>query len=172
VGRKSTIAANPVIRKAVDEAIHRGCTIQAITDMLDAMGSEISRSAVGRYASKYQGMAARQRDIRAAADAFASEFGNAEDNQTRLMVQAVTTLITERIIGTREGEGSNLDLRLLAAAAKDTMGAAKIDSDLRRAIRKETFAEAADIVENEVKAAGASDELLNKILARFMGVKL
>jgi predicted transcriptional regulator len=172
MGRKSTIATNPLIRKAVDEAINRGCTIQAITDMLDAMGSEISRSAVGRYASKYQGMAARQRDIRAAADAFASEFANAEDNQTRLMVQSVTTLITERIIGTREGEGSNLEIRLLAAAAKDAMGAAKIDSDLRRAIRNETLNEAANIVESQGKAAGASDELINKIKAELMGLTL
>ena len=172
MGRKSIIAANPVIRKAVDEAINRGCTVDAITEMLDAMGHEIGRSSVGRYASKYQGMAARQRDIRAAADAFASEFGDAKDNQTRLMVQAVTTLITERIIGTDEGEGSVLDLRLLAAAAKDAMGAAKIDNDLRRAIRKDAFAEAAAIVDTAGKAAGASDDLLNKIKADLMGITL
>ena len=86
MGRKSTITANPAIRAAVDAAIARGCTVDAIKAMLDEMGAEISRSAIGRHASKYADIAARQRDIRAAADAFASEFGNAEDNQSRLMI--------------------------------------------------------------------------------------
>lgn len=172
MGKKSIIATDPIIRKAVDEAIQRGCTIDAITAMLDEMGQAIGRSSVGRYASKYAALAARQRDIRAAADAFASEFGDPEDNQTRLMVQAVTSLITERIIGTSEGEGSVLDLRLLAAAAKDAIGAAKLDDDRRRIIRKEAFAEAAKTVESAGKAAGASDEVLNKIKASLMGLTI
>jgi Protein of unknown function (DUF3486) len=163
VGRKSAIAQNPAIREAVDAAIGRGCTIDAIKEMLEAMGSEISRSAVGRHAAKYQDMAQRQRDIRAAADAFAGEFGNAEDNQTRLMVQLVTTLITENIMAQGEGEGSAMDLRLLAAAVKDAIGAAKIDDDRRRIIRKEAMTEAKTIVEREGRAAGAKDSVISQI---------
>jgi hypothetical protein len=171
MGRKSAIAQNPAIREAVDAAIGRGCTIDAIKDMLEAMGSEISRSAVGRHAAKYQDMAQRQRDIRAAADAFAGEFGSAEDNQTRLMVQLVTTLITENIMAQGEGEGS-MDLRLLAAAVKDAIGAAKIDDDRRRIIRKEAMTEAAGVAVSAAKKAGASPETINLIRAEIMGIDL
>jgi Protein of unknown function (DUF3486) len=172
MGRKSAIAQNPAIREAVDAAIGRGCTIDAIKDMLEAMGSEISRSAVGRHAAKYQDMAQRQRDIRAAADAFAGEFGSAEDNQTRLMVQLVTTLITENIMAQGEGEGSAMDLRLLAAAVKDAIGAAKIDDDRRRIIRKEAMTEAAGVAVSAAKKAGASPETINLIRAEIMGIDL
>ena len=168
MGRRSSIAVNPAILKSVNDAIGRGCTIDAIKVMLDEMAdavgtAEISRSAIGRHYSKYNDMAQRQRDIRAAADAFASEFGDTENNQTSLMIQLVTTLITEKIMGSGQGEGTAMDLRLLSAAVKDAIGAAKIDDDRRRTIRKEAFAEAAKIVETEGKAAGAGVGALAQI---------
>jgi Protein of unknown function (DUF3486) len=170
VGRKSSITSNPVIREAVDAAIHRGCTIDAIKEMLDKMGAEISRSAIGRHSQKYADMAQRQRDIRAAASAFASEFGDEGDNQTRLMIQMVTTLITENIMASGEGEGSAMDLRLLAAAVKDAIGAAKIDDDRRRTIRKEAFVEAATEVGKMKGMAGATDASLEVVRKRLMGL--
>ena len=77
------IESNPVILKAVNDAIQRGSTIDAITDMLAQMGHEIGRSSVGVHSKKLKAMSDRSRDIRAAADAFASKFGDAGDNQTR-----------------------------------------------------------------------------------------
>ena len=172
MGRTSTIAANPAIRAAVDAAIARGCTIDAIKEMLDAMGAEISRSAVGRHAAKYNDIAERQRDIRAAADAFASEFGNAEDNQSRLMLQLVTTLITQNVMDIGGGELSAMDLNFLANAAKNAIGAAKIDDDRRLKLRKEAMAEAATAATSAAKRAGASAETINLIRAEIMGIDL
>ena len=170
MGRKSTIAGNPIIQDAVNAALARGCTIDAIKEMLDAMSAEISRSAIGRYASKYQDQAARQRDIRSAADAFASEFGSLNDNQTRLMVQLVTTLITESIMNKGEGEGSAMDLRLLAAAVKDAMGAAKIDNDLRAAIRKQAQEECKLAAERALTSTGGTAEQMAALRAEFLGL--
>jgi hypothetical protein len=168
VGRKSTIAANPAIRAAVDGAIARGASIDAIKAMLDGMGADISRSAIGRHSAKYHDLAERQRDIRAAADAFASEFGNADDNQTRLMIQMVTTMITENIIAKGDGAGSALDLRLLAAAAKDAIGAAKLDDDRKRIIRKEAMADAAKMAGETMRRGGASAEMIETVRKRLM----
>lgn len=170
MGRKSTIAGNPIIQEAVNGAIARGATIDAIKEMLDAMSAEISRSAIGRYASKYQDQAARQRDIRSAADAFASEFANVNDNQTRLMVQLVTTLITEKIMMQSEGEGSAMDLRLLAAAVKDALGAAKIDNDLRASIRKAALTDAANAANKAAKAGGVPAGTIDVIMREIMGI--
>jgi Protein of unknown function (DUF3486) len=170
VGRTSKIKASPAIQAAVDSAIKRGCTIDAIKDMLDQMGAEIGRSAVGNYTKRYAAVAQRQRDIRSAADAFAGEFGEAGDNQTRLMIQLVTTLITENILAKGEGEGSAMDLRLLAGAVKDAIGAAKLDDDRRRLIRKEAFKEAAEVADKAGRANGAGEASLQAIRAALMGV--
>lgn len=170
MSRKSKIADNPIIRDAVNAALARGCTIDAIKEMLDAMSAEISRSAIGRYASKYQDQAARQRDIRSAADAFASEFASVNDNQTRLMVQLVTTLITENIMKKSEGEGSAMDLRLLAAAVKDALGAAKIDNDLRASIRKAAQEECKAAAERALTSTGGTEEQMAALRAEFLGL--
>jgi Protein of unknown function (DUF3486) len=170
MGRKSTIATNPVIQEAVNSAISRGHTIDAIKEMLDAMSAEISRSAIGRYASKYQDIVARNRDIRAAADAFAGEFANASDNQTRLLVQMITTLITENIMQKGEGEGSAMDLRLLAAAVKDALGAAKIDNDLRAKIRKEEQDKCKAAAERALASTGGTAEQMEALRLEFLGL--
>jgi Protein of unknown function (DUF3486) len=170
VGQTSKIKANPVIRDAVDAAIQRGCTIRAIKEMLDKMGVEIGRSAVGNYTKKYAALAERQRDIRSAADAFASEFGSVDDNQTRLMIQLVTTLITENILKMGQGEGSALDLHLLSSAAKNAIGAAKLDDDRRRLIRKEAFKEAAEVADKAGRANGASQASLQAIRVALTGI--
>jgi hypothetical protein len=171
VGQISKIKSNPAIREAVDGAIKRGCTIDAIKEMLDKMGVEIGRSAVGNYTKKYADLAQRQRDIRSAADAFAGEFGSADDNQTRLMIQLVTTLITENILERGEGEGSAMDLHLLASAVKNAIGAAKLDDDRRRLIRKEAFKEAAEVADKAGRANGAGEASLQAIRAALMGVE-
>lgn len=171
MGRKSTIAADPAIREAVDKAIARGCTIDAIKDMLDAMGAEISRSAIGRHSQKYAAIAERQRDIRAAAEAFAGEFGSVDDQQSRLMIQLITTALTEKIIDL-PGETSAFDMKLLTGAVKDAVGAAKIDDDRRRALRKQAFEEAATVAADAVKKTGASAETINRVRAEIMGIEL
>lgn len=170
MARQSSISVNPEIREAVDRALQRGCTIDAIKDMLDAMGAEISRSAIGRHAAKYSAVIARQRDIQCAAEVFAAEFGTLDNNQTRLMVQLVTTLITENLMGKGEGEGTAMDLRLLAAAVKDAAGAAKIDSDLRASIRKQALVDAAAAAGKAGKAGGVPQEKIDIIVKQIMGI--
>ena len=170
MARSSSVTQNPVIHDAVNQAIKRGCTINAIKQMIDAMGAEISRSSLGRYTKKFSELAQRQRDIRAAADAFAAEFGDADDQQTRLMIQLVTTLITEKIMAATPGNQKAMDLRLLAAAVKDAISATKIDDDRRRILRKDAFAEAASVAETAGRKAGASPEIINAIKAQIMGI--
>lgn len=174
MAQRSSVETDQAIRTAVDEAIKRGCTIDAITKMIEAMGAEISRSAVGRYTKKYRSLAERQRDIRQVADSFAQEFGSGDDNQTRLMIQSLTTLITQSLLpqltGEREKKLDPMALRLLAAAVKDSTSALKIDDDRRRAIRKEAFQQAGEAVEEAGKRAGASPETIRMIKAEIMGL--
>lgn len=175
MGRKSTIKLNPAIRKAVDDALQRGCTIDAIKDMLDAMGAEIGRSSVGRYAKEYGELVERQRDIRSVADSFAAEFGSSDDNQTQLMIQMMTTLITQQIMPMVTGDTKVPDamgLQFLARAMKDATSAAKIEDDRRRTIRKEMQLEAVKVAEDAARHMGASKDMSDFIKAKIMGIKL
>jgi hypothetical protein len=170
MGARSTVTRNPAIHEAVNQAIKRGCTIDEIKEIIDSLGANISRSALGRYSKKFNELASRQRDIRAASAAFAGEFGDANDKQTQLLIQLLTTQITENIIAAAPGQQNPMELRLNAAAVKDAVTAAKIDDERRRAIRKEALAEAASAAEKAGKKAGASPEAINAIKAQILGI--
>ena len=170
MGRKSTIKQNPAIQAAVNEAISRGATVDAIKEMLDGMQAGISRSAVGRYTSQYEDAAARQRDISSAASAFASEFGDLDNNQTRFTVQLMTTIITENLLKMGKGEGDPMSLRLLAATVKDNVHAAKADHEYRMSVRRDALADAAKKAGEVAKAGGVPQATIDLIMREIMGI--
>jgi hypothetical protein len=174
MGRKSSInTLPPAILAAVNKALSDGVKIDDIVDLIAEHGADRSRSAVGRYAKKYSAMAEEQREIASVAKAFAADFSDEDNNQNRLMIQLITSLITKQMLPHLSGEASSansMDLRLLAAAVKDSTSAAKTEDDRKRLIRKEAFAEAAKAAETEARSAGASDVVIDKIKARLLGL--
>jgi hypothetical protein len=174
MGRKSSInTLPPTILEAVNKALADGATLDDIVAVIADHGLVRSRSAVGRYAEKYSSMAEEQREISAVAKAFAADFSDEDNNQNRLMIQLITSLITKQILPHLSGSEStanSMDLRLLAAAVKDATSSAKTEDDRKRLIRKEAFAEAAKAAETEARSAGASDDVIDKIKARLLGL--
>lgn len=175
MGRKSTIKTLPSpIQAAVHDALGREATIDQIVHLLGKLGHDRSRSAVGRYSASYRAMADRQRDIVTLGQAYGKEFGEDGNNDTRLMGQLMTTLATSVIIPLVSGETidiSALDLKLLTDAVKNTTQTAKIEDDRRRAIRKDAFEEASKAAQTEARAQGASDEVIEAIKTRLLGLK-
>lgn len=176
--RRSTIKALPApVRAAVDDALKRGCTIDAIKAVLDGLGQDVSRSAVGRYAKEYGALAAQQRDMQAVATAFGKEFGGEDDLQGRMMVQLLTSVITRAVMPMATGEELELDgkeLHFLARAVKDATSASKIDIEREAKIREEAAKQAkrqaaSDAVEAG-RAAGASEAALDAIKKRLLGI--
>ncbi|ARR52015.1 hypothetical protein HY78_00350 [Rhizorhabdus wittichii DC-6] len=181
MARRSSVEKDPRVREAVDDALKRGCTLDEIVEALRAIGSDVSRSAVGRYAKQYSALAARQRDMQAVARSFASEFGSADDQQGRLLIQLVTTLITSAVMpaaiadGDSDGEAlSTKSLADLARAVKDVTSASKVDIDREHKIREEEAKrakrEAAEAADHAGRAAGASEETLRKIRMGILGL--
>lgn len=178
MGRSSIDALPDSIRREVDEAVKRGATIDEIVAAVRGMGGSVSRSAVGRYTKDFAEIARRQRDMTSVAQAFGAEFGGADDMQGRLMVQLLTSVVTRQIIPHASGEAAEeldlLALSRLAKAVKDTMGASKLDIEREAKIREEegkrarqAAAEAADA---EGRAAGASEETIDRIKRRILGI--
>ena len=176
-GTSSIKKLDPAVRGEVDAAIKRGATIDQIVQMLRGLGADVSRSAVGRYSKDYAALAARQRDIQATARAFAAEFGDADDRQSRLLIQLVTTIATNKVMPMAGDDDAGLDgkeLHYLARAVKDITSAAKTDTDRERAIRadaaKTAREQAATDAASEAKAAGASDETIDRIKRKILGI--
>lgn len=175
--RSSIDRLDPSIRTEVDAALKRGATIDEIVWMLKGLGQDVSRSAVGRYSKRYADLAARQRDLSSIAQAFAGEFGDAEDRQGRLLIQLVTSLATRAIMPIAAGDKVELDgkdLHFLARAVKDITSASKTDVDREAKIREEAFKtarrQAAEAAETGAREAGASDEVIEKVKRRILGL--
>lgn len=178
MARRSSIDRLPEqIRAEVDAAMKRGRTIEEIVEVLQALGEDISRSAVGRYAKNYRALAKREREITAISNAFATEFPE-DDKRATMLVQLLHTVITRVIMQIGEGdkiELSPMDLHFIARAVKDGLGADKINVDriakIKEEARKEAFAEAQRVVKETGRRAGATEETIAAIYDA-LGVKL
>ena len=179
MARKSSIKTlPPAVQAAVIKAMETGATIDAIVTQLDAMGHQRSRSAVGRYAKEYGELAARQRDMRSAAEAFAGEFGDSDNAEGKLLVQMLTSMgarmVMARATGADEEEPDALEFSRLAKATKDLIGAAKTDSErdakIREEVRKEERQRASDDAVSAARAAGASDATMDAIKKKLLGL--
>ena len=179
MGRRSSIdRLPPQIREEADAALKRGATIEEIVELLQGLGADVSRSAVGRYSKRYRDLADRTREITAISKAFASEFGDADDKRATLPIQLLHTLITRVVMKLGAGEEvdiSPMDLHFIARAVKDGAGAAKTDVDriakIKEEARKEAFAEAQRVVKETGRRAGATEETIAAIYDA-LGVKL
>lgn len=170
MGRKSSLKTLPrQVQAAVVQALEAGATIDAIVERLSEMGHPRSRSAVGRYAKDYAGLAERQRDLRVVAEAFTADFGGADNAEGKLMVQMLTSIGARMILPIAAGEDEDLDPRqfhFLAKAAKELQSAAKIDAERDARIKAEGRREAEEEMRRKLDAAGSRGELDPQALIR------
>lgn len=175
MGRASSIKSDPAVQREVDRLLGEGFTYRQIQSHLAELGKPRSHSAIGAYGKNWRALTDRQRDVGAAAEAFAKEFGSKDDHQNRLMLQLMTLIITNAIMPHAAGEKPKpldpLATRLLAQAVKDVIGAGKLDEERLRATRKETLADAQKAAERAGRRAGASSEQLRLIKEEIMGIK-
>lgn len=159
----------PAIQGAVIKALETGATIDDIVEQLAALGVRRSRSAVGRYAKSYADLAARQRDMRSVAEAFASDFGGADNAEGKLLVQVLTSVGARMVLplaGDDEPEIDPKDFHFLAKSVKELLSAAKIDADRDAKVRAEAKREAQDDMRRKLEAAGKAGEMDPDALAR------
>lgn len=191
-GRSSLKSLPPAVLDAVHEAIGRGQTIDDICGLLRDLGTERSRSAVGRYAKDFAELAKQQRRVQSIAQAFGNEFGKSGDNQVRTLNQLMTSVMMRAIIpiasaaedgmagGDDEGDdeegGGKLDtlaLSRLAKSVKDITSSSKIDIEREAKIREEearrTREQAAADATAAGRAAGASEATLAAIRTSILG---
>lgn len=170
MGRKSSIKTLPKeVQAAVVGALEAGATIDGIVDHLNDLGHPRSRSAVGRYAKEYAGLAERHRDIRVVAEAFAKDFGGAENAEGKLMVQMLTSVGARMILPMASGDAEDLapkDFHFMAKATKELQSAAKIDSERDAKLREEGRKVAEIEMRRKLEEAGGKGEIDAEALTR------
>ncbi|MDQ1229304.1 phage protein Gp27 family protein [Sphingomonas sp. SORGH_AS_0879] len=185
-GRSSLKSLPPSVLDAVHDAIGRGQTIDDICELLRDLGTERSRSAVGRYAKDFAELAKQQRRLQTISQAFGKEFGSSDDHQVRMMNQLMTSVMMRAILPIASadedapaeddedgGKPDILALSRLAKAVKDVTSSSKIDIERESKIREEearrTRERAAAEATEAGRAAGASEATLAAIRTRILG---
>jgi len=185
MGRKSSIERKPeAVRADIDRLIRKGrFTLDEIRDYVREKHGEDntpSRSALGRYAVSEKELMDRMRGIDAAARVVVSEIGeDADDRAGALLVQSITTLAADaalRAHAREEGEEASIEeVRKLARAAKDVIGARKVNRQEREHIaevaRQKLLAEQKANLERVGRKRGMSAETQQEILNEILGIR-
>ncbi|MDH4122386.1 MAG: DUF3486 family protein [Deltaproteobacteria bacterium] len=171
MGRKSTLKTLPKeIRRAVDEALREGKTIDDIVGLIRQNGQAVSRSAVGRYAKVANEQMARYKEAQEIAKVWVTKLEKEEGDVGRLLAEMLRVVVFD-IIAAVNGEGKTIkphEVMALAKAMRDLSTADKTLVDKLSAIKK-NLALAADDVAIKARKEGLSEETVKEIRERVLG---
>jgi hypothetical protein len=148
VSRISTIELLPAeVKSDLDKKLASGqMTLDQLLDYLDEQGVMVSRSALGRYRKTFEDTAAKLRESREVATAFAKELGSVpNDEMGQLLIELVHTLTFKMLSSPQAESFKSSDLMKLAITLK-SLSSAKVDStklalEIREKERKRLAAE-------------------------------
>jgi hypothetical protein len=176
VAPRSSIELDPRLKQAADDAIRRGSTIDEIVEVLQGVGGDVSRSAVGRYAYKTRATMAKLQEAREVAKVWADKFGAEPEGDVGQLVGQVLHAVAfsqaqqmAEAEADSEGHGPR-EVMFLAGALKNIASANKLSAERILRVRKETAAKAADEVDKVGKQRGLSAEAVAEIKAKILGV--
>ena len=174
MARKSTVAALP---KELVEACHglirEGRTIDDILAALQALGADVSRSAVGRYVKSARESMDKYRQAQEVAKVWVSKLESEPDGDVaRLLPEMLRSVAFQTLgsIGDREEGGDAQEVMFLAKAMKDLASTDKLTADRILMIRQEVAKRAATEAVKQAKASGLSDAAADLIRQKILGV--
>lgn len=172
--RPSTIVQlDPAIKEAVDKAVREGrATIDQILQLIDSMGGEASRSAVGRYVKNARERLEDYRQASQIATVWVDKLGKEPEGDIGRMLLEMLRVVAFKSIGDID-QASPEDLMFLGKALKDIAGADKLVVDREINLRKLIAARAekvADEITRDAKKLGASEEVIQTWRKKVLGV--
>jgi len=174
MARKSSIHdLDDVIISEVDKAITEGrATIDEIVELIQDMGGEASRSAVGRYRKNAVDQMRKWQEAREVSKTWIDRLEQDPSGDVGRLISEMLKTVAFQTVGTMvDGENVDADqIMLLAKALKDMAGADKLSSERINRIRKEVAAEAAKVVEEATAAAGMDVDQAKFWRAKVLGI--
>lgn len=125
----------PALRAAIAEQLEAGHTLDEITAQVQALGADVSRSAIGRYKMRLDVMLERSRQTRQIAEVLASTVGK---NGTAELVKGNAELLHGLLLAAAESAANgetvidSKDAMMLAVALEKLASAAKKGAELER----------------------------------------
>lgn len=173
---KSSIQRLPAeLKEAADRAVREGrATIDEIVDLLNGLGAEVSRSAVGRYVKSAREQMQTYRQAQEVASVWAKRMEEQPSGDVaQLNLQLLSTLAFKVLSDINEREDTTvapMELMLLSKAIDHFSKAERttVERDLR--VRKELAARAAEVVASAVKQRGLSAEAADQIRREILGL--
>lgn len=184
MGRRSSIEQLP--RELADlchRLIREGRTIYEITDALNGLDAEVSKSAVGRYVKGAREQMAHYREAQTVAGQWVSQLAeNPGGDVSALLAEMLKTVAFRTLadIGSEDGpKGKDgkpkapnpMDIMLLAKAIRDMEASTKASIERREKIERQALERQAKAAEKVAKKQGMSSEHWAQLRAQFLGIK-
>lgn len=162
MANKSSISKLPKkIREAVDLAVREDrATIDEIVALINDMGADVSRSAVGRYVKSANEKMEQYRKAQAVAKTWIGKLEEDPEGDVGRLLSEMLRTVAFQTISSMDGseEKIAMDIMLLAKAIKDLSGADKVTMEralrIRQEARKQALEEAAQRAEETAVAQG------------------
>jgi hypothetical protein len=119
----------PEVKTDLDKQLSQGkLTLDELLDNLEVQGVTVSRSALGRYRKTFEDTAAKLRESREVANAFAKELGTVpNDEMGQLLIEMVHTLSFRMLSSDKAESFKTSDLMKMAIALK-SLSSARVDT--------------------------------------------
>ncbi|WP_374584445.1 DUF3486 family protein [Ideonella dechloratans] len=164
----------PIVTQ-VNQLIRDGHTIDEIVATLQGMGADVSRSAMGRYVKSARESMEKYRQAQEVAKVWVDKLETEPSGDVARLLPEMLRAVAFQTLSTM-GEATDpvgsQDLMFLAKALKDVSSASRINVDtelLLRKVRDQAKAAAAEVTKT-IKQAGLSDETVQQIKARILGI--
>jgi len=164
---------DPKIKEAVDTAVREGRTsIDQLVELINSLGGEASRSAVGRYVKTANERMEEYRQAQQMASVWMDKIGAEPKGDVSRMLLEMLRMVAFKSISETES-ASPEDLMFLSNAIKGFAQTDKLVIDKEFAIRKLVAAKAEKAAEEITKGArklGASEETIQTWRNKVLGV--
>lgn len=182
---RSTIAKLP---KELADVCHRlireGRTIHEITDALNTLDADVSKSAVGRYVKSARDQMQRYRDAQEVAGQWVTQLGENSKGDVATLCQQMLTGIAFTTLDqvaqaqmdeTAPGEKpakplKPMDLMLLAKTLESLESSGKRGMERREKWERDVLLRQSKAAEKVAREQGMSDEHWSQIRAEFLGL--
>lgn len=164
--------------------IREGRTIHEITDALNELGAEVSKSAVGRYTKGAREKMEHYREAQTVAGQWVTQLSEDPGSDvSSLLAEMLKTVAFQTIanIGTEQGEVDKqgkpkapkaMDLMLLAKALRDMEASTKASLERRERIERQALERQSKVAEKVARKQGMSKEAWDELCAGFLGIPL
>jgi len=175
--RKSTIdQLDPRIQDAVNQAVKDGrASIDEIVGLIKSLGGDASRSAVGRYVQRQNKTLEHFKQAQEMAKVWVDKLGSEPEGDVGRLIIQMLRVISYRTMGemSEHDQVDPQDIMFLGKAIKDISSADKVLVDREAVVRKLVAMQAAKVADEVTKTtrkAGMSDETIDLIRSKILGI--